>query len=54
MAIIGIKLYVVLIVAGLYLIAIIYYLFRKRWLKKKGFNLNEICQRIPEETKEVL
>ncbi|TXT63361.1 MAG: putative Amino acid transporter [Promethearchaeota archaeon] len=54
LAIIGIKLYIVLIVVGLYAIAIIYYVVRRRWLKKRGFDLNEICQRIPEETKELL
>ncbi len=54
LAIIGIKLYLVLIVAGLYGIAIIYYVLRKKWLKKKGFDLDEICRQIPEETKEVI
>jgi len=54
LAIIGIKLYIVLIVAGLYAIAIIYYVVRKRWLKKKGYDLDEICSQIPEETREVI
>ena len=36
-----------------YLLAIIYYILRKRWLKKKGLNLDEICKKIPEEALEV-
>jgi len=54
LAIIGVKWYIVVIVAVLYLIAIIYYLLRKKWLKKKGINLEEICKKIPEETLEVI
>jgi APA family basic amino acid/polyamine antiporter len=53
-AIIGIKLYIVLIVVGLYTIAIIYYLIRKRRLEKNGIDLVEVCSQIPEETKEVI
>ncbi|TFF97202.1 MAG: amino acid permease [Promethearchaeota archaeon] len=53
-AIIGIKLYIFIIVVILYAIAFIYYICRKKWLSKKGIDLEEICKTIPDETKEVI
>jgi len=43
----------VLISLCFYIGAIVYYIIRKKWLAKKGIDLNEICNRIPEETLEV-
>lgn len=43
----------VMISAVIYVIAVIYYIIRKKWLLKKGIDLNEICKKIPEETLEV-
>jgi APA family basic amino acid/polyamine antiporter len=54
LAIIGVKWYIVVIVAVLYLVAIIYYFVRKNWLAKKGIDLEEKCKKIPEETLEVI
>jgi len=44
---------VVLISIIFYAGAIVYYIIRKRWLLKKGIDLNEVCKLIPEETLEV-
>ncbi|MBD3216187.1 MAG: amino acid permease [Candidatus Lokiarchaeota archaeon] len=54
LAIIGVKWYIVAIVAVLYIVAIIYYFVRKKWLAKKGIDLEEKCSKIPEETLEVI
>jgi APA family basic amino acid/polyamine antiporter len=53
-AIIGIKSSIFLIVVILYAIAFTYYFFRKKWLSEKGIDLDEICETIPDETKEVI
>ncbi|MBD3196474.1 MAG: amino acid permease [Candidatus Lokiarchaeota archaeon] len=54
LAIIGVKLYIVLIVAGLYVIGIAYYFIRKKWLANRDIHLEEICKKIPDETLEVI
>jgi len=43
----------VLISFVFYGIAIIYYIVRKKWLMKRGVNLEEICKTLPSETLEV-
>jgi len=43
----------VLISCCFYIGAVVYYIIRKKWLAKKGIDLNEICKTIPEETLEV-
>jgi APA family basic amino acid/polyamine antiporter len=43
----------VLISTIIYGIAILYYIIRKKWLAKRGIDLEEICRAIPEETLEV-
>jgi len=43
----------VLISFVFYGIAIIYYIARKKWLMKRGVNLEEICKTLPSETLEV-
>jgi len=40
-------------VAIFYILTIIYYFYRLKWLKKKDIDLKEICKLIPEETLEV-
>ncbi len=35
-----------------YAVAIVYYFVRKKWLLKKGFDLKEICKKVPEEALE--
>ena len=43
----------VLISFVFYGIAVFYYIVRKRWLMKRGVNLDEICKTLPSETLEV-
>jgi len=43
----------VLISLCFYIGAVVYYIIRKKWLAKKGIDLNEICKTITEETLEV-
>ncbi|MBD3253625.1 MAG: amino acid permease [Candidatus Lokiarchaeota archaeon] len=45
---------VVIFTGIFYLIAIAYYLVRKKWLASKGIDLNEVCKKLPEEVKEIL
>jgi len=40
---------VILSASVFYIIAILYYYLRKKWLIKQGIDLNEICKTIPEE-----
>ncbi len=43
---------VVILASIFYTIAIAYYFVRKKWLKKHGFDLTEICKKVPEEALE--
>ena len=44
---------VVIFTAVFYLIAIIYYVIRRKWLAARGIVLDEICRNLPEEALEV-
>ncbi|TFF85957.1 MAG: amino acid permease [Promethearchaeota archaeon] len=48
------ELYIILIVMALYIVAVVYYFIRKKWLKNRGIDLEKICSEIPEETLEVV
>ena len=40
---------VVLFASIFYVVAICYYFYRKRWLKKQGLDIHEICKCVPDE-----
>ncbi len=51
-AMIALSPWVVLGVAIFYAFALLYYFFRKRWLDKRGIDIKEICNSVPEEALE--